>query len=211
MPRRIPYSGESIIAPSAAPGPHRRGLMRALLHAMTRIGLFDGVGLRQALVTLGDLHQPLVVLVERARLALGEILHVDQAVAGAGQRGHDLVELEVNRLGILVLRSLNQEDHEERDDRRPGVDDELPGIGEVEPRSAGRPHENHRPCDAERPGSARRLRDPVRQPFQQPAEGARRGHGDLNLAVVAGRAYWTLVYATPRAGPAHAHERLALG
>ena len=42
-----------------------------------------------------------------------------------------LIELEMDRLGVAVLRVLDQEDHQERDDRRAGVDHELPRIGEL--------------------------------------------------------------------------------
>jgi len=43
-----------------------------------------------------------------------------------------LVQFEVDRLGVAVLRVLDQEGHQEGDDRRAGVDHQLPDIGEVE-------------------------------------------------------------------------------
>jgi hypothetical protein len=44
----------------------------------------------------------------------------------------DLIQLDLERLGIAILCILNQEHHQERDDRGPGVDNELPGVTEVE-------------------------------------------------------------------------------
>jgi len=41
-------------------------------------------------------------------IALGEIFDVDQPVAGALQRRDQLIELQMNRERVLVLRSLEQ-------------------------------------------------------------------------------------------------------
>jgi hypothetical protein len=41
---------------------------------------------------------------------------------------NEFVELQVNRLGISALRALDQEDHEERDNRGSRIDYQLPGV-----------------------------------------------------------------------------------
>ena len=46
-----------------------------------------------------------------------------------------LVQLELHRRGVAVLGVLDQEDHQEGDDRGAGVDDQLPGVAEVEDRA----------------------------------------------------------------------------
>jgi hypothetical protein len=46
--------------------------------------------------------------------------------------------------GIPVLSGLNREDHQERDNGRAGIDDELPGVTESEPGAADRPHNGNR-------------------------------------------------------------------
>ena len=51
---------------------------------------------------------------------------------GSLGRADQLVELDLNRLPVAVLRVLDDEDHEERDDRGRGVDDELPRVAESE-------------------------------------------------------------------------------
>ena len=43
---------------------------------------------------------------------------------------------------VLVLRALDQEHHQERDDRRAGVDDELPGVREMKDRTEDRPDDD---------------------------------------------------------------------
>ena len=82
-----------------------------------------------------ELHQARVVAVERVQLLLGQVLGVQQPVAGALLGRHQLVELEVHRERVLVLRPLDEEDHQERDDRGAGVDDELPGVRVAEERA----------------------------------------------------------------------------
>ena len=49
--------------------------------------------------------------------------------------GDQLVELELDRQRVLVLRALDEEDHQEGDDRGAGVDHELPGVGVAEERA----------------------------------------------------------------------------
>ena len=54
---------------------------------------------------------------------------------GISARPDQLVELDLHRSGVPVLRALNKENHQERDDRRSGVDHELPGVVKVEERA----------------------------------------------------------------------------
>src|SRR5579883_1248321 len=63
----------------------------------------------------------------------------------------------MNGGGILVLRTLDQEHHQKRDDRSAGVDDELPGIGEVEERPQNSPEDDGAAGQRKRPGTARPL------------------------------------------------------
>ncbi len=50
------------------------------------------------------------------------------------------VELEVDGAGVAVLRVLNKEDHQKRDDGGARVDDELPGVGVVVERTSEGPY-----------------------------------------------------------------------
>jgi hypothetical protein len=51
------------------------------------------------------------------------------------------------RRAIAILGVLNNEDHQERDDRRPSVDNELPSIGIVEYRAGDCPGDDDEYCE----------------------------------------------------------------
>jgi hypothetical protein len=52
----------------------------------------------------------------------------------------ELIELELQRHGILVLRLLDDKDHEKSNDGGTSVDDQLPGVGIIEHRPAQSPY-----------------------------------------------------------------------
>jgi len=68
----------------------------------------------------------------------------------AFHRTEELVELDLNRGTVSVLRVLDQEDHEERHDRGRRVDDELPGVAEAEEGAADEPQGDQRHGGGER-------------------------------------------------------------
>ncbi|MNG13535.1 hypothetical protein D3C84_972200 [compost metagenome] len=53
-----------------------------------------------------------------------------------------LIDFEVQDVGVTVLRVLDQKHHEERDDGRRGVDDQLPGVVVIENRPTQTPQTN---------------------------------------------------------------------
>ena len=102
---------------------------------------------------LGELD---VSRLEAVELRLGELLEVEELVVCTFDRTDQLVELELDSGTIPVLSVLDEEHHEERDDGRRRVDDELPRRPEVEDRSRDEPGEDE--CDGsdERDWVARR-------------------------------------------------------
>ena len=102
-------------------------------------------------------------------LFLGFVLQVHRRVARALGGADQLVELQVQRLGVAVLGVLNQEHHQEGDDRRPGVDDQLPGVGPAEQRPGDRPDDEQR----ERGDEGRCLAGLTRHPVREPRERVR--------------------------------------
>ena len=44
----------------------------------------------------------------------------------------EFIEFHLDGLGVPILRILNQEDHQKRDDHRAGVNDQLPSVTEAE-------------------------------------------------------------------------------
>src|SRR5687767_5399748 len=92
-----------------------------------------------------------------------EILQVEQRVVRALRGTDQLVELELHRLGIAVLGVLDDEHHQERDNGRGGVDDELPGVAEAEERSAQAPEHDRAHGEQECPWAPRQDRNAARQ------------------------------------------------
>jgi hypothetical protein len=79
------------------------------------------------------------------------VLDVDHLVVRLVNRLNDLVEFEVNRARIPVLRILDQEHDQKCDDSRAGIDYELPGIGVVEVRTCNEPERDGSEGGEERP------------------------------------------------------------
>jgi len=77
------------------------------------------------------------------------VLDADEGVlcrAGANQ----LVEFRLNGGTLAILAILDQKDHQKRDDRRAGIDDELPSIGEVKHGPRRAPDHNQKAAEDER-------------------------------------------------------------
>src|SRR5688500_10226488 len=105
---------------------------------------------------LGDVFVLLAQLVE---LFLAVLLEIHHAVVGTARRPDQFIELEVHGLGVAVLRVLDQEHHQERDDRGARIDHELPRVAETKQRTGDGPRgdSQQRERKAQRsPGETRR-------------------------------------------------------
>src|SRR5262245_42510519 len=109
------------------------------------------------------LAQTVELLPQLLELFVRQLFQVDELRPRPLQRANELVELEVDGDGVAVLRVLDQEHHEERDDRRAGVDDELPGVREMKDGARYRPHEDDQHRQREGPRRADAGRRPVRE------------------------------------------------
>jgi hypothetical protein len=103
----------------------------------------------------------LKLALEAVEFIIGEIFEVDEAVASAADGPEELVQFQVEGLGIAVLSVLNEEDHEERDDSGGGIDDKLPGVGEMEKGTENGPDDDGGEGEEEGCGSADRQRKPL--------------------------------------------------
>lgn len=75
-------------------------------------------------------------------LGLREMFDAHKGILrGAGS--NEFVELRLNGRAIAILSVLDQKDHQERDDRRSRIDDQLPCVREAEEGSASSPHDNN--------------------------------------------------------------------
>jgi hypothetical protein len=91
------------------------------------------------LTSSGACRQLAVVITQAFDGFLVQILKIEHRITGQLGGADQLVEFGLNRGAIAVLRILDQEHHQERDDRGAGVDHQLPGVAEMEQRSARRP------------------------------------------------------------------------
>ena len=156
-----PWDGRAYWAPPVGPvgscggaRRHRQGCQSSpCLAPVPNLRLFDGVRVREIGLSLGQRDESLVVLMKRPHFFFGQILDIDEPAARPFQRRHQFVEFQMYGLGVLVLRPLDQEHHEECNDGRSGVDHQLPGVGEPEERSGQRPDDDDADRACERPGA----------------------------------------------------------
>ena len=88
---------------------------------LVRFGLFSS-RFSQSFIGLAQLFDLFVV----------EFLQVDQQVSRTFGDPDQLVQFNLERLSIAVLRALDQENHQEGDNGRACIDDELPCVAVVE-------------------------------------------------------------------------------
>ena len=88
------------------------------------------------------------------QILVGEPFQIYQVIACPGEAANDFIELELDRLRVAVLGILDEEDHQESDDRGPGVDDQLPSVGIMKDMTAQSPNNDNRNGAHERPGSS---------------------------------------------------------
>jgi hypothetical protein len=91
---------------------------------------YTSVPLSPPQVCPGTLSQATVPSKYLVEFTLFKLFEIQQGVVGARRRAQQLVQLHLNGFGIAVLGSLNEEDHQEGDDRGASIDHELPGIAE---------------------------------------------------------------------------------
>ena len=70
----------------------------------------------------------LELFLKAGEIFVGKFFKIDELISSAFQRPNYFVEFQMSCFGIAILRILNEKDHEESDNRRPGIDNELPGI-----------------------------------------------------------------------------------
>src|ERR1041384_1948634 len=80
-----------------------------------------------------------VALFQFVQLFVGKLLDIDKIVIGWMVRAGQLIQLQVQRLGITILGVLNEKDHKKRNDSSACVDDELPSVRKMKERPAHGP------------------------------------------------------------------------
>jgi hypothetical protein len=93
----------------------------------------------------------LISVSEPLQFGIRQVLNVDHLVVRLVDGLNDLVQLQVNRLGIAVLGVLDQENDKKCYDRRSRVDDQLPSIRIMKIGSRDQPDQDREQSDKERP------------------------------------------------------------
>ena len=96
----------------------------------------------------------LELFLEVLEVFIGEPFKINKLVSSAFNGTYDLVEFQINGFRVTVLRVLDEEHHEEGDDGRAGIDNELPGIGKVKCRASQPPNGNDDDRQRESPCAA---------------------------------------------------------
>ena len=81
------------------------------------------------------------LFLEFLQLFVGKILEIDEFIACVFDCSNQFVQFQMNRFGVAVLRVLNQKYHQERDNGRGGVDDQLPRVGKMKSGTCNQPDE----------------------------------------------------------------------
>ena len=144
--------------------------MPTMLEFMPSLSFFDRMALGKLDVIPGHLDKLLIMRVQRFDFFLRKIFDIDQTIAGAFERCNDLVQLQVNRMRILVLRTLNKKDHQERYDRRTGVYYKLPRVRKMKQWPRYSPDNDHRQGKDERHRRSGRLCCLQRETLEELAE-----------------------------------------
>jgi hypothetical protein len=110
-------------------------------------------------MTVETLVQPLEFLLKLQELLVRAVLQVDEPRARPLHGPDQLVELDLGGHRVTVLGVLDEEHHEERDDRGTRVDDELPAVGVGEDRPGQPPHDDDGDGDDECPRRSHPLGD----------------------------------------------------
>ena len=118
--------------------------MRRFLRCLGRIPAFPGDA-------FGQLAK---LLVQGHGLLLAQVFDIHERVSRSVHCRDEFIELEMDCQRILVLGALDEEDHEESDNGRAGVDDELPGVGKMEKRSGDEPDQDDKKSQDERQRTA---------------------------------------------------------
>src|SRR5205809_7449440 len=81
----------------------------------------------------------LELLFQDSVIRVGEVLKMDETITRGTDSADEFVEFRVHGFRVTVLRVLDEEDHQKRDECCPRIDNELPRVRVMECRSSDSP------------------------------------------------------------------------
>ena len=117
---------------------------------------------RRTSIVLGSFAHLSELLFELLKFLIGKVLEIDEFIARVFNRANKFVQFQMDCLGIAILCVLNQKYHQEGDNGRSGIDDQLPRVGKMKSGASKEPDDNDKhscgkcPCAAEHTGGTPR-------------------------------------------------------
>ena len=130
----------------------KAGREGCLTRALSGFGRVD-VARRTSIVLRSFARLP-ELLFEFLQLFIREVLEVDEFIARVFNRANEFVQFQMNCLGVSILGVLNQKYHQEGDNGRSGVYDQLPRVGKVKNGASNQPDDNDQQSCSKCPGAA---------------------------------------------------------
>ena len=130
----------------------KAGRKGCLTRALSGFGRVDVA--RRTSILLGSLARLPELLFELLKLLIGKVLEIDQFIARVFNRANEFVQFQMNCLGVSILGVLNQKYHQEGDNGRSGVYDQLPRVGKVKNGASNEPDDNDQQSCSKCPGAA---------------------------------------------------------
>jgi len=118
----------------------KAGREGCLTRALSGFGRVDVA--RRTSAVLGSFAHISELFFELLKLFIGKLLEIDEFIARVFNRANEFVQFQVNCLGVSILGVLNQKYHQEGDNGRSGVDDQLPRVGKVKNGASNEPDDN---------------------------------------------------------------------
>jgi len=130
----------------------KAGREGCLTPALSSFGRVD-VARRTSIVLSSLAHVP-ELLFELLKLLIGKVLEIHEFIARVFERANELVQFQMNCLSVSILGVLNQKYHQEGDNGRSGVYDQLPRVGIVKNGASNEPDDNDQQSCSKCPGAA---------------------------------------------------------
>jgi hypothetical protein len=116
-------------------------------------------------VPLSSFSNALELFLKTGDFFVGKFFKIDKFISSAFQRSNYFVEFQMSRFGIAVLRILNEKDHQESNNCRSGINNELPGIRIMKRRTGQSPNDDDENSAGKSPGATEY---PRRAPCKDP-------------------------------------------
>jgi len=122
------------------------------MNGLTRLGWRDVAAMISIVLCFST--NLLELFFELFQVFVRKLFKIHKFISRAFDGAKELIQFEVDRFGVAVLRILDQKHHEEGHDGRGGIDDQLPGIGKMKRWAGQNPHKDDEHSSGKSPGAS---------------------------------------------------------